>query len=496
MKTTILHLEEHDDVITVQDRLGWAKSPRALLIWPDEGRILTRQLDLVLLQRTARNQGTQIGLITRDAEVMDHARDLGIPVFRNQKRALHGVWRRKPRRIRWLHPREQKTLPPEELRKSLSLKAFAPLPVVARVGVFLAAILAVGALIMLFIPAATVVLPVEKTTQQMEFPLFPDPQLGGVTLVGGIPVEEIKVEVEQQSQARSTGRLVLSDQAASGEVEFTNLTDRAITIPAGTVVLTTTNPPIRFLTSRAVDLAAGVGKTIQVAVKAESGGTAGNLPAGSLRALEGIIGLQVSVTNLQPTLGGTNQSVTAPSIEDVNRVRTDLLQSLQDQAAERIDHYYVEGYQLIPGTVKAVNILEEEQVPTPGQAGENFSLRLKVEFSGWVVSGQVLHQAARNVMDAGLTPGMVALEDSYWYHFGLLTQDQTGYKWMVTAKRQVQPVLDVQAAAELIAGKMRSRAGVMLRQEFNLPSAPTILLAPAWWPWLPVLPFRIQVVEL
>ena len=54
MKTTILHLEEHDDVITVQDRLGWAKSPRALLIWPDEGRILTRQLDLVLLQRTAR----------------------------------------------------------------------------------------------------------------------------------------------------------------------------------------------------------------------------------------------------------------------------------------------------------------------------------------------------------------------------------------------------------------------------------------------------------
>lgn len=496
MKTTILHLEEHDDVITVQDRLGWAKSPRTLLIWPDEGCILTRQLDLVLLQRAARRQGTQIGLITRDAEVMDHARDLGIPVFRNQKRALHGVWRRKPRRTRWLHPREKKALPPEELRKNLSKKTFTPLPLAARVGVFLAAILAVGALIMLFVPAATVVLPVQKTTQQMEFPLFPDPKLGGVTLAGGIPVEEIKVEVEQQSQAHSTGRLMLPDQAASGEVEFTNLTDRAITIPAGTVVLTVENPPIRFLTSRSVDLAAGAGKTIQAAVKAETGGTSGNLPAGSLRAVEGAIGLQVSVNNLLPTHGGTDQSVIAPSTADVNRLRAELMQALQEQAAEQIDHYYVEGYQLIPGTVRAVNILEEEQVPATGQAGEIFTLRLKAEFSGWVVSGQVLQQAAQIVMDADLQPGMIALEDSYWYQFGLLTQEQAGYKWMVTAKRQVQPMLDLKEAAELIAGKTRSRAAEILRQRFNLPSAPTILLAPGWWPWLPILPFRIQVVEL
>ena len=182
MKTTIIELEEHDDIITVQDRLTWVKSPRVVLVWPDDGGILTRLLDLVLLQRAGRQQGLQLGLVTRDPDVVEHARELGIPVFRNQKRAVRGVWRRRPQRMRLLRPRRNIPPPPEELRKMLPDRSYHPMPGFWRVFLFTLGVIAILTLILFFIPAATIALPVEKSTQQMDVSVWLSPELNGITL--------------------------------------------------------------------------------------------------------------------------------------------------------------------------------------------------------------------------------------------------------------------------------------------------------------------------
>jgi len=53
MKTQIITLESHDDLISVRDRLSWAKTPRILLVAPKYVQVNLRQVDLKVLQRHA-----------------------------------------------------------------------------------------------------------------------------------------------------------------------------------------------------------------------------------------------------------------------------------------------------------------------------------------------------------------------------------------------------------------------------------------------------------
>ena len=99
MKTYILHLESHDDIISARDKMGWGKSGRILLVWPEKGRLLNRRLDLLLLKRHSVNLGAQLAIVSRDPEVRYHAPRLGIPLFKNLRRAQSAAWRT-PRRFR------------------------------------------------------------------------------------------------------------------------------------------------------------------------------------------------------------------------------------------------------------------------------------------------------------------------------------------------------------------------------------------------------------
>ena len=73
MNTHLLALESHDDLISVKDRMSWAKTPRILLIWPKGEKIALRPLDLRILQRHARALGADLGLVTRDPRIRREA---------------------------------------------------------------------------------------------------------------------------------------------------------------------------------------------------------------------------------------------------------------------------------------------------------------------------------------------------------------------------------------------------------------------------------------
>ena len=87
MKTQIITLESHDDLISVRDRMSWAKTQRILLVWPKYEKVTLRQVDLKVLQRHALSLGAQLGLVTRARRVRQDAEALKIPVFESTGQA-------------------------------------------------------------------------------------------------------------------------------------------------------------------------------------------------------------------------------------------------------------------------------------------------------------------------------------------------------------------------------------------------------------------------
>src|SRR5512141_707146 len=112
MKTQIITLESHDDLISVRDKLSWAKTPRILLVWPKYEKVTLRLLDLKVLQRHADSLGARLGLVTRRSNVRRDAESLGIPVFRSTTDAQKEAWPYAPPQRR--HAAKN---PPHDLRR-------------------------------------------------------------------------------------------------------------------------------------------------------------------------------------------------------------------------------------------------------------------------------------------------------------------------------------------------------------------------------------------
>src|ERR1700690_634645 len=92
MKTQIIALESHDDLISVRDRMSWAKSPRILLVWPKFEKVTLRPVDLRILQQHAHYLGADLGVVTRRANIRRDAQGFGIPVFDSSAAAQRDAW--------------------------------------------------------------------------------------------------------------------------------------------------------------------------------------------------------------------------------------------------------------------------------------------------------------------------------------------------------------------------------------------------------------------
>ena len=113
MKTHLIQLERYDDVTSVADKIAWSRANRVLLVWPRRGRVLERYLDLVLIQRACQEIGAQLACLVEDELILDHAQELGIPVFRSVKTAQRMLWRRS---------RQKKTFEPKGWRPRAALE--------------------------------------------------------------------------------------------------------------------------------------------------------------------------------------------------------------------------------------------------------------------------------------------------------------------------------------------------------------------------------------
>ncbi len=508
MKTQIIRLETHDDAISVKDKMDWGQTPRILLVWPPKSRILNRRLDLIFLQRYSRTLGAQLALVCDDTEVKYHAKNLNIPVFTSIRAAEEQYWRKKRfwrRRARANRVKSRKLTPAKpspktELiekrakirphppnwltRPSLRLSLFT-------LGVF--SVLAIGALL---VPSAEIEIRPKTQIQNITISVAASPKFSQVDLSGAVPARRTSVIVEGRDQIESTGNIYIPDQTARGQVVFTNLTDQEIEIPAGTALYTAGETPISFQTVTA-GTAPPNAESRPIAIEAKLAGIMGNVAAAEIIAIEGPLGLVLTVTNPEKTIGGTGRLAPAPIKGDYVRIHEKLLSKLYQTANLELENNLDSADLLLATDPEAYTLIEEVYTPPESQPADNLELKLQIAYEAVIASGIDLKSLAAAVLAANLPEDFVSVPDTIDinHRADTIRHTEKQVEWEMDVGWQIRAVIDPNTAVRMALWNSPEQASAILATNLPLESTPEIRLTPAWWPRLPILPFRVKVIQ-
>lgn len=493
MKTQVIQLQEHDDVISIRDYMAWIKTPRILLVWPLEGRVHLSAVDLTLLRRHAKSLGKELGLVTHDADIIAIAHDLKISVFPRTVEAQKKQWLERqsvhqPRRSPRLNIRaDRKNLP------SADIFAFAANPL-WRVLIFMIGLLAVFATFLIFVPTAQVQITLPEQVQGLTIAVSSEPNIQDVEISGLVPQHTMTLTLDGKDTALATGSAIMPGAKASGEALLMNLTDKPVSIPSGTVFMTHSTPPVSFITLETGAVPAGKGKTANVSLQAATAGLSGNVGSSDITMIAGDLGSQLAVNNIDPTAGGTQSNIVLATDQDRENLRRRMLADLQQQAFARFSSQLPAGDVLFIGTLTQPRVMQETFSPEAGVAGQKLTLNLRVEYGIAFASSSDLHMLAENVLDASLPAGFLPVSNQVDLQpVSGFTEGQGIVHWQLHAERKIRAQINKGQILSLVQGKTPENATSKLKESLGLTDTPAVSVSPDWWPWLPFLPVQISI---
>jgi hypothetical protein len=494
MKTQIITLESHDDLISVRDRMSWAKSPRILLVWPKFERVTLRPVDLRVLQSHALTLGAELGLVTRIPNVKRNAQGFHIPVFATAAEAQRAAWPPKPPKS----PRRQRS---EKIDLRV-MKAQSKVEeakwrshFIVRAGFFALGVLAVLTVAILFLPRTSIKLTPVSQTQLVMISVSANPGTESVYISGRVPAHQTSLLVTAAQTMAITSQGAVPNDKAEGIARFTNLTQNDLTIPAGTIVYTPGTDPLKFQTVNLTHLPGGSKKFVEVPIAAVAAGSSGNVAAGAIQAIDGSLALSASVTNPNPTTGGTDLSATEALDADRQHLHDTVMAALEHQAQQEISASIGAHDLLLTDTLKADAPAQEIYDPPAGQPGDTLKLTMSVNYSAQYVKADDLTRLAQSVLDASIPAGFVPEAATLQFSpTPPYTTDASGSThFAMQSQRVLVHQIQPQQAIFLVRGLSPAQAKQILQSNLPLAAPPEIKTSPPWWPWLPLIPFRIDV---
>ncbi|MBT3336352.1 MAG: hypothetical protein HN855_04725 [Anaerolineae bacterium] len=494
MKTQIIQLEPHDDHISIRDKMNWSKTPRILLVFPRRRRLDLDLLDLKLLQRHARSLGAELGLVTKSLEVIRSANELGVPVFESNLAAQREAWatpeapllKRRPRRKGLRTAREE--LRPAEAKWRTHIAA--------RIISLTLATLALLALLVAFIPQATITIEPERGTQTLTIPVRASADVQEVFLSGSIPAQTLRVILTEERSLAASGQKAVPSQGARGSVLFRNLTDLPVSIPIGTVIRSVEDDSIRFETEVAALVNAGIGEDLEVPVVALTFGESGNLDVDVLQAIEGELNFWLTATNPAPTTGGGDSFVSIPTESDRTELYDLILAGFHAQAQDAIADELTANDIVFPDTLVDLEVLDETYDPPEGETGDRVTLTINAAVEIQYANEADLAELAQAALSASLQPGFSPLPDSLRFsHSDDFATNTLGVtSWQMRVEQELLPNIPHAQIANWTQGRKLENATIALEENLALESAPEIIISPSWWRWLPLAPFRIELI--
>ncbi|MBI5966144.1 MAG: baseplate J/gp47 family protein [Chloroflexi bacterium] len=493
MKTKIVTLESHDDLISVRDKFSWAKTPRILLVWPKYEKITLRLLDLQVLRRHADSLGAQLGLVTRRANVRRDAESLGIPVFKSTAAAQRDLWPDSAPRSR----RTPKT-PRRGLRRIRDIVYEKEAPwrtsLLGRVLTFTVGVIAVLTVASLFVPHAALTLYPEAQTQSVVIPVSAGESIEAVSVTGAIPSQSLSITVDGEQSAAVASRISVPKSKSQGIAVFKNLGQTEIKIRAGTIISTAVEQPIKFVTLHDTLLDPGLDKFVDVPIEALQSGASGNVPADSVIVVEGPLGLSIAVTNPNPITGGADSQVVGATDTDREKLRKLALENLRSDAESKLRAQLDAADLLLPDTFKVVKVVEESFEPQAGQPSKTLTLTMQVEFSAQYILAEDLKQLSSSALDSSITKGFEPFGEM---KLKTLTKPKTDSSGVTHFELEVTRTLlrqvDTMQVFSMVRGHNPKQVSDKLMKDFALRKEPKVIITPSWWPWLPLIPFNLSV---
>lgn len=480
--------------------MGWSQIGRVVLVWPARGIVMDRSLDLVLIQRHSQYLGVQIAFVTTDPDVRFQAKQLGIPVFRSVRKSQTERWKR----TRRLDPGGLQPLSGEErLQRIQSLfsepihnkRATRNLSQPLRIGIFSLAVISVLLIAAVLLPSAEIYLTPDNLDQVLTLSVRADDSIDEVNLAGALPARWVNVTVEGRGMIPTTGSINIPFGYASGEVFFQNLTDEAVLIPAGTVV-STANSSNRYRTQRDTRVPAGAGELASAPIQAITAGSRSNLAGNRIIAVEGDLGVLVTVSNPAPISGGSMAPSNAPNENDRASLKQDMISSLAQTAHQEIEKLLQPGDIQLSENPTLVQVISETYNPDEAIPASELELTLRLDFKAPYVQAEDIEQFANSVLDANLPDGYAAIPGST-----RITQlsepifaNGVTNSWQVKLQRDLQSVPSREEAINLSLGRKPQQAQQLLVDNLVISGIPRISTSPAWWPIIPLVPIRIDVI--
>ncbi len=492
MKTKIITLESHDDLISVRDKLSWAKTPRILLIWPKYEKVALRVLDLKVLQRHADSLGAQLGLVTRKLKVRRDAESLGIPVFKSTSQAQRDAWADFAPRVRHIPNAPRRDL--REMRATVYAKESAwRTSLLGRIIAFAFGVAAVLTLAILFAPRAQATLYPEMQIQSAVIPVSASEANETVSITGEIPARKLSATVGAEQSLAITSMISTPKSKSQGIARFTNLSQGEVSIPAGTIVATADEPRIRFVTLHDTLLGAE-NKFVDTPIESYQAGASGNVGAGAITTVEGTLGLLLTATNPNPLSGGADIQQTGASDADRAKLRETLLENLRREAEAKMRAQIAPADLFLSDTFEVSNSVEEIFTPAAGLPGKTLSLKMQVEFSAQTISAADLNQLALSALSSSIPDDFQTIDAAKFKTLAAPATDSTGVThFKIEATRALIHKIDALQVFSIARGREPAAVKDELVKKLSLRQAPEITLTPSWWKWMPLIPFNISV---
>jgi hypothetical protein len=498
----IIHLERDDDIDVIREKVERAQARKLLLVLPHGSRAFRSPLDFRLLRRQAQRMAIEVALVSNHAATRDLAAQEGVRVYgsvwRGKRARRWSLRRRKEAR----EPNRRKIPPWRCLRRPRRGDGGCAEQFAAILLILLTAAAAYG-LLFGIVPTATVTL--VPATQPIE---------AQVTITAGRDVEEVdfqtlripvrvaQVQVEDDGQVPTTGNRDAPDSLATGTVVFINQLSQPVQVLTDTIVSTSLGTVVRFRTTEAVELAPAIGATARAPIEALEPGSAGNVAANLINTVEGPMSLRVRVINPGPTSGGGFRQVGAVTAADKDRLRSLLLQQLQQRALAEIQKELDETQVALAETLQLDAVLREDYDQFVGEPAEFLGLTMRVLASAVVYDERDLRAQAFRALSTAPSPGFRLLNGTQRLAAVELMQvspENREVTLSATATAVSVANLDPGVVREMVKGQEVELARLNLTRALPLATQPDIALGPDWMAdrgWLeriPQLGLRILV---
>lgn len=497
MKTTVIQLEVHDDVISIKDKMAWQSCQRMILVWPKHGKILHNELELVLLNREAKTLGAELALVTHHPVVREWALDSNLPLYSSISAAEKAVWKpdvhgslanKVPKGVDAIKAIKAR-LPHQPASKRSN-----PLISILAVVVSLAALMAI---LVVLLPQAEVTYYPVTTVQEVAIKIKASEVFSGINPSGNIPAKPVFVEVSGEKSMPSSGKVSIPTTKAAGEVVLTNLTATAVTLPAGTLLFAGDQNLSSFTLIEDVKVPAGLKSSAVGKVEALVAGAESNQAADSIWTLSGGMDALVSVSNPGDINGGGGVETPTPTEEDYAVLERQIFADLMDQGLVSLKADLAEGVGLVEPSLAMDKILLSERVNQIGEPADEAVLRLNVRLKIFTYQLNDLNAIADLVLTSNQPDGYIPMSDIISLNRdGDFRVDDFGQAtWTLNASRLLVPDWNKEATAAALAGMKVKDAQSVFSNLFAQNSPALIKTWLGVWPWMPYLPTNIHFVD-